>query len=236
MTHRKIIPFLLLAFLTSSCSQMDNTQTHLEQIKTLSEKSGIEMLVIDGAEKMTKTEATRFTRGLMLSSYSDDPIQSSIRQETPRNRTVELPGVSFLVDNNIIETLVYKLNKKFAYRQYLTFISNDETRSDKKQTISIIHGSDKYNILRFQETSGGSYQFSTDSLISKLQAFEGKYPFHFIGVGNDWLLIQTNDTPTDWLDFAKEVLKICPIEEKIDVNEYTNGLKHENGRVSMWWD
>lgn len=215
---------------------MDNTQTHLEQIKTLSEKSGIEMIVIDEAEKITKADATRFTRGLMLSSYIDDPIQSSIRQETPKNKTVELPGVSFLVDNDIIEKLVDTLDKKFAYRQCFAFISNDETRNDKKQTISIIHSSDKYNTLRLQVTSGGSYQFSTDSLIVKLKIFESKYPFHFIGVGADWLLIKTNNTPTDWLDFAKEVLKVCPVEDEIDINEYANGLKQDNGRVSMWWD
>jgi Domain of unknown function (DUF4253) len=215
---------------------MDNALTHLERIKTLSEKSGIEMLVIDEAEKITKIEATRFTRRLMLSSYIYDPIQSSIRQETPKNRTVELPGISFLVDNNIIEKFVDTLNKKLSYRQSLAFISNDETRSDKKQTISIIHSADKYNTLRLQETSGGSYRYSTDSIITKLQSFENKYPFSFVGVGDEWLLIKTNNIPTDWLDFAKEVLKVCPVEDKIDVDGYANDLKHDNGKVSMWWD
>ncbi len=235
MTIRKTVVFLLMMFLFS-CSQMDNPQTHLERIKTLSEKSGIEMIVIDEAEKITKAEATRFTRGLMLSSYIDDPIKSSIRQETAKGRTVELPGISFLADNDIIEKLVDTLNRKFAYRQNLEFISNDETRNDKKQTISIIHSTDKFNVLRLQETRGGSYEFSTDSLISKLQTFENKYPFHFIGVGNDWLLIETDNAPTDWLDFATEILKVCPMEDEVDINEYADGLKHDKGRVSMWWD
>lgn len=214
---------------------MDNSK-NLSRIKELSEKSGIEMIVVDEAEKITKVEATRFVRSLMLSSYIDDPIQSSIRQETPKGRTVELPGISFLVDNRTIESLVDTLNKKFAYRQYLTFISNDDTRDDKKQTLSIIHTADKFNTLRLQQTSGSSHHFSTNSLIQKLQAFENKYPFHFIGVGDDWLLIKTNNTPTDWLDFAKEILKICPVEDEIEINEYANGLKQSNGRVSMWWD
>ncbi len=194
------------------------------------------MIVIDEAKKITKTEATRFTRRLMLSGYIDDPIQSNIRQETPKGRTVELPGISFLVQHNLIETIVDDLNKKFAYRQCLAFISNDETRNDKMQTVSLIHSTDKYNALRLQETSGGSYLFSTDSLIEKLKEFETRYPFHFIGVGDDWLLIKTNNTPTDWLDFAKEVLEVCPIEDRIDINEFANGLKQNNGRVSMWWD
>lgn len=236
MKLKKIVAILLLTFLINSCAQRDNAQTRFERIKTLSEKSGIEMLVIDEAEKITKIEATRFTRRIMLSSYINDPIQSSIRQETPKNRTVELPGISFLVDNNIIEKFVDTLNKKLSYRQSLAFISNDEARSDKKQTISIIQSANKYNILRFQETSGGGYQYSTDSIITKLQTFENKYPFSFIGVGDDWLLIKTNNIPTDWLDFAKEVLKVCPVEDEIDADEYANDLKHDNGKVSMWWD
>lgn len=93
---------------------MDKTQTHLEWIKTLSEKTGIEMSVVDEAEKITKTVATGFTRKLMLSNYIDDPIQSSIRLETPKNRTVELPGISFLVDNDIIEKLVDTLKQEIC--------------------------------------------------------------------------------------------------------------------------
>jgi hypothetical protein len=104
------------------------------------------------------------------------------------------------------------------------------------QTVSIIHSNDKYNTLRLQQTSGGSYTFSTDSLIQKLHAFESKYPFHFIGVGDDWLLIKINTIPTDWLDFAREVLKVCPAEDQIEINEFANGLKQSNGSVSMWWD
>lgn len=214
---------------------MDKSQ-NLPRLKELSEKSGIEMIVIDEAEKITKTEATRFLRSLILSSYIDEPIQSTIRQQSPKGKTVELPGISFLVEHDLIEHLVDTLNKRFSYRQCLAFISDDRTRADKKQTISIIHTADKYNSIRLQQTSGGSYLFSTDSLIEKLQTFERKYPFHFIGVGADWLLIKTNDTPKDWTDFAKEVLKVCPTEEKMNIDKFAEEIKNSYGRVSMWWD
>ena len=118
----------------------------------------------------------------------------------------------------------------------MAFISDDRTRDDKKQSVSIIHTRDKYNTLRLQETGGGSYNFSTDSLIEKLHAFEKKYPFHFIGVGDDWLLIKTNGTPKDWTDFATEVLKVCPPDDEVNIQEYADSIKNANGRVSMWWD
>jgi hypothetical protein len=235
MTISKLLTIFFLTLSISGCSQMDNSK-NLARLKDLSEKTGIEMIVIDEAEKITMTEATRFVRSLMLSSYIDDPIHSTIRQESPKGKTVELPGVSFLVEHNIIETIVDSLNKKFAYRQCLAFISNDDTRNDRKQTVSIIHSADKYNALRLQQTSGGSYLFSTDSLIEKLQAFEKKYSFHFIGVGDDWLLIKTNDMPKNWTDFAKEVLKVCPTEDEVNIDEYAEAIKNANGKVSMWWD
>ena len=194
------------------------------------------MIVIDEAEKIVKAEAMRFKRGFMLSGFIDDPIQSTIRQETPKGKSVELPGISFLVKHDVIEQFVDTLNKKFSYRQCLAFISDDRTGDDKKQTVSIIYTTDKYNALRLQQTSGGSYHFFTDSLIEKLQAFEKKYPFHFIGVGDDWLLIKTNDRPKDWTDFAKEVLKICPPEDEVNIDKYAEEIKSTNGRVSMWWD
>lgn len=219
----------------STCSQIDNSQNST-RLKELSEKTGIEMIVIDEAEKITKTEATRLLRSLMLSSYIDDPIKSTIKQVSPKGKTVELPGISFLVDSDLSEKLVDTLNRKFSYRQCLAFISDNRPRDDKKQTISIIQSANKYNTLRLQQTSGGSYLFSTDSLIEKLQTFEKKYPFHFIGVGDDWLLIKTNDTPKDWTDFAKEVLKVCPPEDVVNIDKYAEEIKSTNGRVSMWWD
>lgn len=235
MTVSKFIGIILLTLSLSDCSQMGNSK-NLAKLKDLSEKTGIEMIVIDEAEKITKTDASRFVRSLMLSSFIDDPIQSTIRQETPKTKTVELPGVSFLVEHSVIETIVDTLNKKFGYRQYLAFISNDDTRNDKKQTVTIVHSTDKYNILRLQQTSGGSYLFSTDSLIEKLQIFEKKYPFHFIGVGDDWLLIKTDDTPKDWIDLSNEVLKVRPLEDEVSIDEYTETIKNSNGRISMWWD
>lgn len=234
MTFTKLILVLLLTTFLNACSQMDS-EKHLDNIKILSEKSGIEIIVIDEAEKITNINATRFLRRLTGSSYIDDPIQSEIRQEFPKAKTVELTGISFLVDNNIIKEKLDTLNKKFAYRNCIAFISDDSYRNDNKQTISIIHSSDKYNALRLQETSGGSYIFSTDSLITKLNVLEQKYPFDFIGVGNDWLVIKIKNKPTDWEDLAKEILKVCPNNETT-IRDFAQALQKENGQTTMWWD
>ncbi|RYE56493.1 MAG: hypothetical protein EOP48_07895 [Sphingobacteriales bacterium] len=105
---------------------MDNSN-NVVRLKDLSEKTGIEMIVIDEAEKITNTNATRFLRRFTGSGFIDDPIQSNIRQEFPKEKTVELPGISFLVDPAIIKDMLDTLNNRFAYRNCIAFISDDAT-------------------------------------------------------------------------------------------------------------
>jgi len=219
-----------------------NEQEHFRLMKTLSEKTGIEMLVIDEAEKITHVNATRLMGNFRGTSFTDDPIKSTIHQESPKGKTVELPGVSFLVDYAIDEALVDALNRKFSYRNCIAFISDDS--DDKKHTVSIIHATDKYNIVRLQEMSGGSDVYATDSLILKLKTLDQKYPFDFIGVGTDWCLLKFKTTPVDYKDFAKCILDVCPIDEEEptgnSVERYADSIRKAfNGgkrNVSMWWD
>jgi len=72
-----------------------------------------------------------------------------------------------------------------------------------------------------------------------------KFFFLFITIGTLLMILvmyktgaslKTNDTPKDWTDFAKEVLKVCPPEEQVNIDKYAEEIKSTNGRVSMWWD
>jgi hypothetical protein len=199
------------------------------------------MIIIDEAQKITKVGATRFLGQFTGSVFIDDPISSTIRQEFPRTKTVELQGISFLVEHDKIIELVDTLNRKFSYRNYISFISDDSSRKDSRQTLTIIHSADKFDILRLQRTCGGSDLFSTDSLIIKLQELDKKYPFDFLGVGTDWTLLRFKGDPKDYLDFAKIVDKVCPIEELTDITmeAYAGQLKDvfkKSRNISMWWD
>ena len=66
----KVPKVLLLLLLTTlaACTQM-NQPKDLGRLQELSEKTGIEMVVIDEAEKITGTQAEHFKRHLIGSSY-----------------------------------------------------------------------------------------------------------------------------------------------------------------------
>ena len=69
-----------------------------------------------------------------------------------------------------------------------------------------------------------------------LQKFESKYSFWFIGVGDDWLILQLNNTPADLLNLAEEYLKVCPIEDMADLDKFSKVLLEDNNQIFMWWD
>jgi hypothetical protein len=211
-----------------------NEPNDLDRLQQLSEKTGIEMVVIDEAEKIINAHADHLKRRLIRHVYAVDPIKSSIHQQSPKIKTVLLPGISFVVNNEGTEELLSTLNTKFAHRNCLAFISSD-SYSEETIVVSIICTADKYNILRFQQLSGGSYEFSTENIISNLQQFEKKYPFEIIGTALDWCLVKLKELPTDWIDLSREVLKVCPTEENTP-NGFAEALKADKGKLFLWWD
>lgn len=208
----------------------------LDTKRELSEKTGIELMVIHKAEQITHTDATRFKRWFMGVAIAGDSAEGP-PQKRPRAKTVELPGISFLVNADSSVLLVDTLNSQLAYRDCVAFISDDTYREDKKQVVSIIHTTDKYDIVRMQETHGGADNFFTDSLIVRLKQLEQKYAFEFVAVGGDWMVLKPKGVISDWVGYASETLKVCPPEDHIeDVAAYAEALKEEEGKVLMWWD
>lgn len=219
-------------FLTA-CNKTEKTSS--DNKEKLSEKTGIEVSVIKDAETVTHVSATRFKRK-EKTMVIDNPVQHISHGSTTPG-SIELPGVSFLVDGEHSFAIVDSLNHLLSDRACMAFISDDSYRSDKKQTVSVIHATDKYDIVRLQETSGGADSFYTDSLIDKLKLLERKYTFDFLAVGNDWMVLRPQRSIADWRDYANETLKVCPSdEEPEDLDAYANSLREEKGKLTLWWD
>jgi hypothetical protein len=185
-----------------------NQTKDLSRLQQLSEKTGIEMIVINEAEKIVGAHAEHYKRHLIISHYSNDSIESTFYQSAPHVKTVELPGISFNVEGTKAEQLLAALNNKFFYRQCIAFISDRGSDGRNWITISIIWSPDKFNTLRFQQTSGGTYLDSTEIIIAGLQELDKQYFFNIIGAGSDWILLQLKEHP----EVGKEIMKICESE------------------------
>ncbi|WP_315821730.1 DUF4253 domain-containing protein [Paraflavitalea speifideaquila] len=191
------------------------------------------MVIVD-AEKITRTKATRLKTWLVASHFINEP-PNRIRQPDVKGKTVEIPGVSFLVPRKISHGLVDTINRLFNYRNHYAFISDDSTREDKKVTLSIVRGENPYNILRLQQTNGINFGISTDSLITALKAFGEKYPYTILEADFDRCLLRLEREPDDWVAMSKEVLKLCPSDE-VTPEQVAEALRAEKGIISLWWD
>lgn len=218
--------------LLAACNKPDKIP--LDTKRELSEKTGIELAVIRKAEEITHADATRFKRwfSLLLQDKAD-----GLLQRRPRTKTVELPGISLLVNGDSSIIMVDSLNRQLEMNNCIAFVSDDTYRDDKKQMVSIIRSADKYDIVRMQETHGSTEAYLTDSLIARLKYLEQKYAFEFIAVGEDWMLLRPKGVVIDWIDYASETLKAFPPEDHIeDVAAYADALKEEEGKVLLCWD
>lgn len=218
--------------LLAACNKPDKIP--LDAKRELSEKTGIELTVIHKAEEITHGNATRFKRWFSLALPAKG---EGLVQQRPRIKTVELPGISLLVNADSSIIMVDSLNRQLETNNCIAFVSDDTYRDDKKQMVSIICSTDKYDIVRMQETHGSTETYVTDSLIARLKCLEQKYAFEFIAVGGDWMLLRPKGVVNDWMDYASETLKAFPPEDHIeDVAAYADALKEEEGKVLLCWD
>lgn len=226
--------FFASCLLLTACNKPENKLLNKKQ--ELSEKTGIELAVIRKAEQLTHTNAMRFKRWYRNVCIAGDSVQQ-LPQHQVKGKTVELPGISFLVNGDSCERMVDSLNHILAPKECMAFISDDAYREDRKRVVSVIHATDKYDIIRMQETASGTSVIATDSLIARLRQLDQKYAFDLIAAGADWVIVRPRVEIANWEDYALETLKICPLEEEPeDVAAYAYALKEDKGRILMWWD
>jgi hypothetical protein len=229
MTPRCLL--ILTQFLVlHACSQPNYAKKYPSQL-ALSEKTGIELLVIIAAEDITHSSAQRLKTYLAGASFPDD----SINQPQPKGKTVEIPGISFIVPSEKKFDLIDLINKRISYRGYQAFVSDKSYNEKGHVTISVVKAENKYNALRLQQTNGINYGISTDSLITMLMAFDTKYPFEIVGADFDWCELRLKNDPGNWIDLAKEVLKICPTDE-VTAEQFARTLKSDARYIFLWWD
>nr|WP_286180780.1 DUF4253 domain-containing protein [Bacillus sp. ISL-37] len=117
----------------------------------------------------------------------------------------------------------------------MVFICDSE-----REKISIIPGTDKFDILRIQQTNGNNYDISNERVISKLKEWYRRYPFIIIGADYDWVEANFEVFPEGKAlkAFAKEIYKFCPdlVEQG---SGSINGLieeMEETRKLYLWWD
>jgi hypothetical protein len=157
------------------------------------------------------------------------------KEDLYTEKPADIAGICVEVKQEEAEPLVLKLREELKSIDYLVFICDSE-----REKISIIPGTDKFDILRIQQTNGNNYDISNERVISKLKEWYRRYPFIIIGADYDWVEANFEVFPEGKAlkAFAKEIYKFCP-----DIVEQgsgsINGLieeMEETRKLYLWWD
>ncbi|BAV05827.1 protein of unknown function [Filimonas lacunae] len=217
--------WLAVAWLSlAACNAPDSRNS--DNQKSLAATTGIDVVVISEAEKITHATATLL--------HTKKPLADTIHHNAP----IYLPGISLLVDGEKSAELIDTLNSWLQQQHCMAFISEDHYRGDHKKKITIVRTADKYDIVRMQETCSEVDSCCTDSLIVRLKQLELKYTVDFIAVARDWMIVRPHGNITDWHDYARETLKVCPLseEEPEDIEALAVSLQEEKGKITLWWE
>lgn len=150
-------------------------------------------------------------------------------------KPAEVAGACVVVKQEEAEHLVLKLGEEFRSINYLAFICDSD-----REKISIIPGSDQFDVLRLQQTNGDNYDISNEKVISKLKDWYRRHPFIIIGADYDWVEVNFQVIPEgkELKAFAIEISKFCPdiVEQGSGSIEGLIEEMKETGKLNLWWD
>lgn len=179
-----------------------------------------------------------------FNSNKIEPFHYSLSKIITKDGEIEvdpilLKGLVFTEENAKSYRTVFALKDIFRNKGYGIFLlENNFNIGNKPDNIGVLKTIDKFTILKQLATDGINYGITNDSLISVIKDFDKKYSLELIGASGDWCEFIVHNEPKSWIQFAKEVYKVCP--DVVDQGTGTiQALAEEmkrTKRLYFWWD
>jgi hypothetical protein len=149
----------------------------------------------------------------------------------------ELQGLVFGCTTENATFIVEKLRDTFVQEGYMIYKS-DMNFGYSPDEVTILKTTDKFDLLRFEGTSGVNYELYLEDIIMQLKEWDLVYGLNFISVGFDFVEASFTGLPKDITGFCNDLYAFCP-----DIVEQGTGtitaLKTEilqTGMLFLWWD
>ena len=197
----------------------------------------------------TMCDSLQFDRTIIkhireFNSNKIEPFHYSLSKIITKDGEIEvdpilLKGLVFTEENAKSYRTVFALKDIFRNKGYGIFLlENNFNIGNKPDNIGVLKTIDKFTILKQLATDGINYGITNDSLISVIKDFDKKYSLELIGASGDWCEFIGHNEPKSWIQFAKEVYKVCP--DVVDQGTGTiQALAEEmkrTKRLYFWWD
>ena len=104
--------------------------------------------------------------------------------------------------------------------------------------IIIIKATDQFEVVKYEETSGGNYDISNDRVIEQLKKWNQDSPFTIIVADYNGVEADFYKLPKDLNQFAKDIYKFCPDTIEQGSGSEEELVKHFLNEKSfwLWWD
>lgn len=224
----KYLIFILFTLLIASCSQPNNlTQQDRVMINKLSFDSNLVMDV----RNITDSSFLVATTG----EHSKWSFKDTSNYTTFKNKNIS--GIKFNQDSKSAYSLVIKLRDKFRERGYYIYIS-ESNFGHSPDVVTILKTNDKFDVLRFEGTSGINYDITLEDIIDKLSIWDKKYGLKLVGSGIDFLEADYNHVPNDIDAYSKELYAFCPdiVDQGVGSLDALQADIKITKKLYLWWD
>jgi len=142
----------------------------------------------------------------------------------------------FSVRTKKTDEIIAMLRAQLRARGYLIFKSHKGYGS-LPDIVTVIKGSNSYDILKMQRTEAPNYQLDTKSIIAWLKEQQKQGTFVIAGAGPDWLEARFIRQPKSMQAFAKKVVTFAP--DVLDqgpktVDKLVERMNRTNGFYLLW--
>ncbi len=149
----------------------------------------------------------------------------------------ELKGLVLNSNTDKASRIVNKLENGFKRKGYMIYLSglNYGFSPDK---VTLLQTNDKFDLLRFEGTSGLNYDLYIEDIINQLKVWDIVYDLDFIAVGNDFIEAELSRLPKDLSAFCNELYRFCPdvVEQGTGTIEALEIEIVNSHKLFLWWD
>ena len=133
--------------------------------------------------------------------------------------------------------IVKQLREEFKSKGYYIYVS-DFNYGYSPDIIHILKTKDKFDLLRFEGTSGINYDIYVEDVINKLSDWDKSYGLHIVGVGNDFVQADYDKFPDNIDKYAKDLYEFCPdiVDQGVGTLEALKKEVVKTKELFLWWD
>jgi len=224
--------FLIVIIMTVGCNSRSNSATYnlTAREKTLCDSLQIDPAIVQEIKSYYDNELEPFHYSLSKIIEKDKEIEAD---------PIFLKGLVLREKNSKSYELVFALKDKLTKKGYSIFLlENNFNIGNKLDYVGVLKTTDKYTVLKQVATDGINFEIANDSLITIIKKFDEKYSLELIGASGDWCEFVIHKEPSNWMEFANEVYKVCPdvVDQGTGTTEALAEEMKRTKRLYFWWD